>query len=523
MGMFDVLDALSYPQRKLKEAVSGDEDRWFPEGAATGAGGTYKQTSPLPQGGSEFPMGIVADVLADPLNVLPIGMMGKAARAIPLEKLKGLAISSAPNYIKNFYGLTDGPVRANAAESVIMKMIPDKLRGQDMLEEDKLGLLRKLTGTAKWAGEAAKNAAISVLTPSGRALYADTGINKGLQNTVGRHLASAEKKGQAKAGANINYNLHQTVQAGRKGDLAESMTDVGRMSNLETYTPNEVGTIAGWMEKHSGTVKGPRKNAVAKPDPVSPSDAQYMENHATGAWGATDDVVMKRSTSGTGGDHYQDLFFKSPFVSAVSRAFAENNWKPTLKKLYTTMKKLEKAQPLKKKNKFFVKNKNFADVEKNGLWLTGALPGTAITEGGVNWLGKVEPSGKLMGMISDKHDFLDKMAGQVAGVINKLPGVNVGSDITKRSLLAVTPPMKGTIQNIRRRQYVAAGNTKGVPTYSGIPTPKRTPKQPLQREVLEQYTKVKPSAKALKAEQLRQAGAFAAAGALYQGGNSSGE
>lgn len=484
--------ALSWPQRQLKETVSGDEHEWFsPEGMpawAYAAGNT------------------ALDLVADPLNLIPVGLFGKAAKAIPKGSQKGIAVSSAPNYIKNHYGLTDGPAQPSKAERAIMATMPNS-----MLDMEKLGLIRGARGKVEWAGEGMLNIAKAVGTPSGRALYADTGVNRGVQDTVARHLKSGgQPKAQSKAAANVNYNRHQNIQAGRTGDVAESMATIADKSNLESYAPNEPGKIAGWMEKHSGT----KTAASGKPrkDNVTPKDAQFIENHVTDAWGEVDDVVMKRARSGTGGNHFNDLFKKSPFSSVAYQAFMKHGGEPNLRQLYDTVVDLQKKIPEGAPNKFRIKNPNWKDVEKNGLWLTGGIKGSAITEGGVNWLGKIEPSGKLTGVISDKHDFLDKPAAKVAGAINKIPGANVSPDITNRSLLAVTPPMKASIQSLRSKQFDKLGKPAKV-QYSGIPTPKGGEKVD---DVLKAYTEVRPTKETLQAERLRQAGMLTGGAALYQ-------
>ena len=498
MGMFDdAMDALSYPQRKLKESVSGDEGEWFsPEGRnphVYAAGNT------------------ALDLIADPLNLIPFGLLAKAAKLVPAAKLKGNFLSSAPNYIKNHYGLTDGPALPRGPERVIMAAMPNS-----MLDQEKLGLVRSITGKLEWGTEAAKNAAKAVLTPSGRATYADTGVNVGSQDTVARHLRSGQ---QPKASAQVNYNQHQNVQAGRTGATSAAMREVGENSNLVDYQPNGKGTVSQMLQEQTGEVVGTRKNAAAKTSPVNKKDADYIEDHMQ-TWGPrTDDVVMKRARSGHGGRHWQDWVKKSPMTSAVSAAFQTHAGVPTLKQLYETLKKIEKTQPAKKKNRFKIKNKSFEDVEKNGLWLHGSLPGSAITEGGVNWLSKIDVDGTMSGIISDKHDFLDKLSGKVAKAINKVPGVKVSPDITERSLLAVTPVMKTTVQAQRPKQFARLGKAgKPTKTYSGVPTPKQ---EGTQTAALERYRAAKASKATLRAERIRQAGALSVPAALVQDDRSS--
>jgi hypothetical protein len=75
--------------------------------------------------------------------------------------------------------------------------------------------------------------------------------------------------------------------------------------------------------------------------------------------------------------------------------------------------------------------------------------------------------------------------------------------------------MKGTIQSFRKTQYGKSGG-KAPPTYSGVPATPRGPQEATQRGILEQYTQIKPTAKTLQNERVRQAGMLSGAGALYQ-------
>ena len=279
------------------------------------------------------------------------------------------------------------------------------------------------------------------------------------------------------------------------------MQTIADRSNLKDYAPYEPGVVSKWMDE----AQGESSNDLGK---LAGEDAKYIEDHVIGTWDGTDDVVMKRPKSPVGGLHYNDMYKKSPFTAAVYRAFDKYDGAPTQRQLYDYFKKVEKDQPFAHRIK--IKNPSWEDVEKNGLWLTGGLPGTAITEGGVNWVGKVEPDGRLLGVISDKHDFLDKMSGAAAKTINKIPGANVSKDITKRDLIAVTPPMRSTIHAQRPKQ-AAKWSTKAPVEYSVVPTPKPTQKL---AETRRDYVTAQPTPETLKREQMRQAGMLTGAGAL---------
>jgi hypothetical protein len=375
-----------------------------------------------------------------------------------------------------------------------------------MSPEEAKALAGNLEGKAQWVGESAVNAAKSVGTPSGRALYADTGINASSQNTVNRLLKEGDAR---KASAQINYNKHQNVQAGRVGKTDSAMEEVARHSNLETYRPLEDNTIKDLMKKNSGT-KSSVGSKTSTPIDMSDKEAEYIQDHVLSSWGKTDDIVMKRARSGTGGNHFNDFTKKSPMSSVAYNIFKKYDNQPTLRQMYDEALKLEKNQGAKK-NKFRIKNKDWEDVQENGLWLRGGLVGSAVTEGGVNWLGKLEPNGDMLGIISDKHDFLDKAAAQAAKLVNRFPGANVSPDITKRSLLAVTPPMRANVKSLYKKQLGGSDEL-----LSGIERAKVKGER-TQSQLLRDYADAKPTPETLQAERVRQAGMLTGGAGLYQG------
>ena len=84
--------------------------------------------------------------------------------------------------------------------------------------------------------------------------------------------------------------------------------------------------------------------------------------------------------------------------------------------------------------------KNFRIVGKDteGVWITYSNAGRAKVEGGVNVLVRVDPDGSLTAVVSDLHDFGDK-----------IPVLNTMLDNTLPSqVLAVTPPMQTNVQSI---------------------------------------------------------------------------
>jgi hypothetical protein len=468
-----MLSALSWPQRQLKEAVSGDEQEWF---------------SPDGMNPHLYAAGNVAmDLVADPLNLIPVGLLSRAAKATKAALApgsgKGMAIAGAPNYIKNFYGLTDGSATQLTPVEAVGTQAIQKATGRPYNEA--LGGIRKVKGMAEWAGQSAKGAA-HTLSPTSRALYKEKGIHPATQEIVGDYMKAGGRKDIDKAAANVNYLNHIQKQAGRTGPLDESVAEVAHRSNLESYTPNKEGQISEWMTKNAGT------EADGKAVELGEKTAKYIEDHVNGSWGPSETVVMKRARSGTGGNHFNDMYRgKLAPVGPLREAFMKAGKDPDINAVYRHLKKNEG----KGANYWKVKTKNADDLAENGLWLTGSGPGSAITEGGVNWLMKVEPDGTLMSVISDKHDFLEKLP--VAG--------RVAKEHLPNDLVAVTPPMFANIKKIRKSQFDKAGHAAPERAVSGVQR-KKAPKEATTLTLLEDFVSAKPSQQAVKAEQLKQAG-----------------
>ena len=489
MGMLDAtLNALSWPQRKLKEKISGDEQEWFsPDGK-----------NPHFYAAANTAL----DLVADPLNFLPVGLLGKGAKAAKSAGIggrevgKGAAISASPNYIDNFYGLTDGAAdKISPLEKGAVTLLQ---KSQKMPYNEALGLVRKGTGLGKWAKDSAKGMAETVLTPTGRAMYKELGVSPATQRIVAKEVAKGGRRDIEKATANVNYLQHIQQQAGRKGGVDPSMAEIAHRSNVETYTPNRPGQISEWMTKNAGT------EADGAAVELGEKTAKQIEDHVLGTWEGADTVVMKRARSGTGGNHFNDMYRgKLLPVGPLREAYMKAGKEATDIEVY---EQLMKKYPKGGKG-WKVKSKDAQDVMENGLWLTGSGPGSAITEGGVNWITKLDGDGTLMSVISDKHDFLEKMPGVGRVAEEQLPN----------SLVAVTPPMFANIKNIRKSQFQKAGHDAPTRAVSGVQR-KKKPKEATTLTLLEDFISAAPSQQAVKAEQLKQAGMLSVPLALSQDG-----
>ena len=147
------------------------------------------------------------------------------------------------------------------------------------------------------------------------------------------------------------------------------------------------------------------------------------------------------------GGHYNDVVYKNPAINAVADVFAKHadaNGNVDLETLFTQLEGARDAsnaalkQSGRARDGWRVVNKDLDHVRKNGLWLAGGKGGSAVTEGGVMWLQKLEPNGNTTTWMIDKHDFMEKAMPK--GLLDKL---------LPNDRLAVTAPMKGNIKEQR--------------------------------------------------------------------------
>jgi hypothetical protein len=468
-GLFS---ALSYPQRALKEAISGDElswgekPDWMPHELYAG-------------------LSVAGDLVADPLNLLPIGLLGKGAKAAkgafaPGASIKGLPTASTGNYIPNFYGLTDGDATKLSKLEGMMTPAIQKAAGMDF--KSALGAQRKAKGFSSWLASGVGNAAKNVASPHARALHKEASINPTIQKDIAKYInkPNASVRDLEKASADVNYALHNRAQSGSVNPVAPAAADIAQKSNLETYTDTQPGLISDLMKKHSGDMEG----TTAK---FTDADAKYIEDHITKAWGGSDITTMKYARApGTGGNHFTDMYAgRNPMsrprqgngvAQNAAKAMKEHgdNWLD--------------AMPKNGSNYEIV-----ASAGDDAVWIKsrGRNVGTAVTEGGVNWLMKLDKDGNMMSVISDKHDFLEKVPVFGKAVDLELP----------KKLVAVTPPMWSNVKNVMQKQL----KMDTVPVPEGVKRIKKGVDTP-NKKLLQDIVDLKPSAEGVRAEQLTQAG-----------------
>ena len=367
----------------------------------------------------------IANILVDPLNLLPIGLLTKGTKAVSKAKqmganidesaMKGSFVSSFPNYIQGRYMATDRTkdVMKSLDEGLLSSV---KIKGIPLSGHYKK--FKKVTGFAKTGAAGVRNIIKNSLSPEVRALYRSHNINKGMME--GAYLSNKENK-QLELIHRALYNAHIAEQSGTVGSKT-LLRDFMKRVEYQGYTPFKAGT---YHKASKGRVRGG--------GPISKDEASMLEGIMGRVWTnrkgikASDDpstmVFIKRPASTKGGRHLNDLKTKSPDIAKIRNLF-ENN-KETINGLKTLD---ELAEYLTKST-----GKVFIPDEKTGqVWSTFSMTGTSITEGGVNVAFGIKKNGRFVASISDEHNFLEKI--RFLGI-----GKTVESSLPTRILMMTTP------------------------------------------------------------------------------------
>ena len=436
------VDSLSLPQRKLKEAISGDESSWglpdFEINMNVGNRAGYRGTATLTDEGLEP----VLDVVADPLNAVGAGLFTsgvRGARKIAgAGSLAGNTFAAARNFIPNFYGpsktaqptVVDELIMQNQNTLGRLPKIGPKIRNLETTQ-DSANMREKAGSFINWAADSAGRALSQTVSPTARANYRQNQVTQTMQDTAREALQSGGSRDTAKAVAQEQATENIANQAGRTGAKSEAVEDLNRRSFLTEPVKATEGSYVKLIRdnKITGTYA-----KSGKPVGVSNKDLQIVEDHVMTVWKdrqgrsvsetPTADIRIKNPGSGdqVTGSHVLDFRQKSGVHKAMSALYKDNP-NPTLEE---TWKHLNDSNV-----KLHPRSKTLEDARKNGIWATGSFSGNAITEGGVNYIAKVNPNGRVMAVISDEHNFLEK---------TPVLGPVVDSALPNRSI-SVTPPI----------------------------------------------------------------------------------
>jgi hypothetical protein len=456
--------------------------------------------------------------LRTPANLVGAGLLKKGSQAMdamtgPLSG-RGMALSSADNVIPGFYGTTPG--LATAA----------------YLPKNTAATLRDL------------------MNPASRALYRETGATRRSQELARNQLKEAERprKPDERGPNPMHVGIANTgqylsrirAQGGREGKVADVLLNMEELSDFVPASSYKVGDYKRQIKDKDITAT---KTGTGRRVNVSDKDLEIFEEHfgrvwkepdATGAQvpfakGKDTKLVIKAPGAGGAsvtGKHYNDVMYNAPYVAPLKKLFRDRTEVP-YEELEREMRKLseksiEKASKLADKAKAkgaTAEDKNAAlaaqraifrvadaTSKENGLWITGSRAGSAITEGGINYLVKVKPNGTMTGVMSDEHNLYENLASKIQrGTGGVVPALDMMKKIIPHRLVAVTPPMTQNVRNLD----VMKSKARGVAGISQAKNPNvgvGTDSGKTAKGMLQELAALEPSKEALRAEQMRSAG-----------------
>lgn len=395
-----VLDA---PQRALKEAISGDPNSWgLPDFSYEGpVGKSGERVATYTDEGLEP----VLDVLVDPLNVVGAGVAGSGARTARALtgslSSRGNTTGAAKNYIDNFYNQ--------------QATMPERVKS-----------------FVEWGADGVRRAIEQTVDPRARALYREQGINSAMRDTAQRAVETGASRDTAKAVAQVQASGTLIPdQAGRVGPKAQAVKDLEARSFLTSPVPAKTGAYKELIKDNK--LKGQYESG--KTAAVSDKDLDIIDDHVGKVWKDRSGRPLRDSPGGhiriknagagdqVSGAHHADFIRKSGVVQSLGKLFKDGK-NHSLQELHDILSKSERV-------KIHPRSKTMEDVKENGLWVTGSFTGTAITEGGVNYIAKVSPNGRVTAVVSDEHNFLEKLPVVGKGLETVLPNRSV----------SITPPM----------------------------------------------------------------------------------
>ena len=386
----------------------------------------------------------------------------------------------------------------------------------------------KVASVAAWVPNQIVGTVRDMASPASRAKYREQGITTSSQQIMKRAREGASSKLETliynlpffkslKAGKNIEKGTPRAVaQAQYLGRIHEQAGRLGESSVLgEVMRRSDVAEV---VDYYPGAYADSVRNNRLKPYPKDPAgqkkkmplkmsneDLDFIEDHFSTVWtepsqkmGGGPEVSFKDAETpilaiknpGDGraatGRHHMDVLIHAPFVSKAKKIFeGRNNVSPD--ELFSLLNaEAAVSQGLKEERKRYSVKGQAAD---GGVWITGSRPGSAITEGGINYLVKVTTDGKLIGVMSDEHNLFEGIAGKIQEKTRGLvPTLRAMKHLIPNRLIAVTPPM---IRDLKGGKYAHPVGKSDGRDYG---------------EVVDEIIDFKPSDAVLKAEQQRQRG-----------------
>jgi hypothetical protein len=372
-----------------------------------------------------------------------------------------------------------------------------------------------------------------MFNPTARALYTERGISP-VFDTYYQMYKKAEAAND-KTGANQALELAQSQmqqmanikkQAGGKTRGEDATKD---FINAAT-DPDAPQGFVNTAEAGQGWYHNSTSNAKSVVNGISKTDSDIIEEHVMRVWKADPDktnIIVKTPRSDYTGNHFEDVLARNTNVTRVAELFADKDGNfvqfTTGQELANAIGDLNKSVKTyqrksgdnkpgdpKRDKKTGKKESDLFSIERiedDGVWLQMSKPGQAKVEGGVNMLIKVDTNGNLTGVMSDLHDFMEKIpTGKIANKVGANKALNKAGlptikDIPNvpmqmalpNNVIAVTPPMQTNVVSVTgqtfNKQTVDAMGLKQTDT---TPTPDAAKKAAV-RDRVEATAQITPS------------------------------
>ena len=465
------------------------------------------------------PANFIAEELATPANYVPLGGLGMMRRgaqitqeALPnlnrAQENAGLFLSSPRNYIPNFYGPTDIPkdAKPNRLDNYIARdpqafankakripkvgpMVANTVKDAKNAEEVMQGRT-KIQDFVKWAGEGTKKGLFNLTDPDSRALYYSTGVNPTTRD-VAQELAGGTQRDISKVVSQGQQNITTNTRRGRQGPVAPALDTVNRISYMSDTVPFKQGVYSDLVNQ-----VGARNNTPQK-------DLDFFEEHIGNVWKAgkgekaerfadasSPMINVKTPTTFQTGNHAFDFVSKGP-MHAFAKIF-KNKKTASNEEILSKFKSESKLRLHPKMGK--TDEEILANAKANGgFYFTGSMEGTAITEGGVNYVGKITPRGRITAVVSDENNFLENVPVVGKAVEKALPN----------RIVNATPPM-----------IFNAASEDAMKLARKIEVPAKEEMTQSYQELVEAVAGIKADPQVVKGERLRSAGMLTTAGGV---------
>lgn len=505
-------------------------DKYVPEGVQRGVGEATMFAE-------AFPMFRATGILRDPAAA---GMFASSAEVYKKGNYRPEDVSVS--YPEEAVGAVLGdPIKAISSRTGLGSKV-ESATGftPEQLLNNVGNFYKKSRGTLEWGAKGLGRVANLMFNPQARALFTERGISP-VFNTYYRMYQQAEAAGD-KTAANQALELAQTQvqqmanikkQAGGKSRGEDATKD---FINAAT-DPDSPGAFFNAAEAGPGWYHQSTSQSKSAYRGMDKADSDIIENHVMRVWGADPnktEIIVKTPRSDYTGNHFNDVLGRNTNVSRVAELFADKdgNLVPfesgqaladRIEQLNRQAQTYQRAsgdkkvgdakrdpKTGKKESKLF----SVMRVEDDGVWIQMSKAGTAKVEGGVNMLIKVDTNGNLTGVMSDLHDFYEKLPTSKIGNLGtkignalldktpidyrlsmKVPDIpNVPMMMAlPKNVIAVSPPMQTNVVSITGQTFnQKTKDAMGLRQADTTPTPEAAKKAAV-RDRVEATAQITPS------------------------------